>query len=167
MFCAKCGHSTVQKADNLFVCDQAHENWINAATGPTLCIIKDGKVLYGVRAHDPYKGKLDLPGGFLDLNETLEEAAHREALEEIGTDIEIIDYLGSYTSTYYGDTKPVINVTYVARLTGEPKPGDDLGGGELIWRSLENLPLEDELSWSWPVKMYPDLRNWYAEYGSL
>ncbi len=45
------------------------------------------EVLLIERGNEPFKGKLALPGGFMDMNETLEEAAYRELKEETGIDL--------------------------------------------------------------------------------
>jgi len=44
------------------------------------------KILLIKRAHEPFKGKWALPGGFVDENETVEQAAKRELWEETGVD---------------------------------------------------------------------------------
>jgi len=53
-------------------------------------IIKDNKILLIKKNGGPYDGKLDLPGGTIEFNETIEEALVRELQEEVG--IDIIDY---------------------------------------------------------------------------
>ena len=53
-------------------------------------IIKDNKILLIKKNGGPYDGKLDLPGGTIEFNETIEEALIRELKEEVG--IDVIDY---------------------------------------------------------------------------
>lgn len=53
-------------------------------------IIKDHNILLIKKNGGPYDGKLDLPGGTIEFNETIEEALIRELQEEVG--IDIIDY---------------------------------------------------------------------------
>lgn len=45
---------------------------------------ESGKILLGQRRNEPFRGKLNLPGGFVDLGETLEQAVAREVREELG-----------------------------------------------------------------------------------
>ena len=53
-------------------------------------VIKDNKILLIKKKGGPYDGKLDLPGGTIEFNESIEESLKRELLEEVG--IEILDY---------------------------------------------------------------------------
>ena len=53
-------------------------------------IINDNKILLIKKKGGPYDGKLDLPGGTIEFNESIEEALIRELKEEVG--IEITDY---------------------------------------------------------------------------
>jgi ADP-ribose pyrophosphatase YjhB (NUDIX family) len=161
-YCTTCGHATTKQADNLGVCDQGHENWINPNPGATVFIVKDGKVLYGVRNMEPYKGQLNLPGGFLELNESAEQAAMREIKEELGVDIEILDILGTYPDDYQG--RPTLNIMFIARhVAGEFTPSDDLNGGELTWRSIDDLPTPSEFGWKWYVPAQRDLVAWWQK----
>jgi len=78
--------------------------YINAA-GAVACIIEnnDGDILLTRRAFDPSKGKLDLPGGFIDLDETAEDAVKREVKEELNLEVTSLQYIGSSPNKYsYG-----------------------------------------------------------------
>ena len=65
-------------------------------------IISDsnGNVLFEVRAKNPRKGFLALPGGFTDQDETAEDAVRRECLEETGIEISEVKYLCSFPNDY-------------------------------------------------------------------
>ncbi|MEM0543776.1 NUDIX domain-containing protein [Flavobacterium sp. j3] len=56
----------------------------NIAAAVAVVFTFEDKMLFTVRNVNPDKGKLDLPGGFIDPNETAEEAACREIKEELG-----------------------------------------------------------------------------------
>ena len=64
---------------------------------------RNGEILLTRRAFDPSKGKLDLPGGFIDLDETAEDAVRREVKEELNLDVTSMQYIGSSPNRYsYG-----------------------------------------------------------------
>src|SRR4029079_7617895 len=52
-------------------------------------VLVDGKVVLVRRAHEPLKGEWNLPGGGVELGETLREACAREILEETGLEVEV------------------------------------------------------------------------------
>jgi len=59
-----------------------------------------GELLVARRAKEPAKGTFDLPGGFVDMNETAEEAIIREVEEETGLQISTPEYLFSLPNIY-------------------------------------------------------------------
>lgn len=161
-YCTQCGQKTERRAANLLVCANGHENWINPIPGSACFIIKDGKVLYGVRSIEPNAGGLDVPGGFLDLNETLEQCAIRETKEEIGVDVRLVDFLGTYVAEYAG--RPILALAYIGEITGGTlQPGDDMSGGDLVWRDIDDLPNASEAAWPWMNEAHPDLIRWYKK----
>jgi|SRR3989304_8295688 len=60
-------------------------------------ILNGRKVLMTKREGEPFKGLWKFPGGMVDNDETVEQAAVREVKEETGLDVEIIDILGVYS----------------------------------------------------------------------
>jgi len=76
------------------------------------------EILFIERAAEPFKGWWDLPGGFVENGESLEEAAHREAEEEVGAKLEQLRYTASVPTTYElkGITYSLILVFFEARL---------------------------------------------------
>jgi mutator protein MutT len=61
---------------------------------------KKNEVLFTVRKHDPAAGLLDLPGGFVDMGETAEEAVKREIAEELNLKISKMEFVGTFTNKY-------------------------------------------------------------------
>jgi len=161
-YCIKCGKIATKKNDSLFMCDAGHENWINPATGVSAYVIKDSKVLFGVRSSDPGKGKLDVPGGFVEVHESAEQAAVREAKEEFGIDITLTNCFGTYPSVY--DGRPALNIVFIASMPDQAiDPSDDMSGGEPVWLDIENLPPADEIMDEWMVQTHKDLLAWWRK----
>lgn len=99
-------------------------------------IERDGKLLFGKRgAHTREPGKWSFPAGFVERGERVEDAAAREAREEIGLDVTVGELLGLYSSR--GET--VVLAVYLATAAeGEAVAADDLT--EVAWFSPEELP---------------------------
>ena len=109
----------------------------------TDCVIFDsgGRVLLIRRGHPPYAGSYALPGGFVEIGETVEEACRREALEETGINVDALRLVGVYSDPARDPRGHTVSVTYVTILPCAivPKAGSDAAGAEWIddWRSVE------------------------------
>ena len=83
-----------------------------------LIVDDDGQMLFIVRGKEPGKGKLGLPGGFVDAGETAERALVREVQEEIGLEIVRYEFLASFPNSYAfsGVVCPVTDLFFVAHV---------------------------------------------------
>ena len=90
------------------------------------------------RRNDP-KG-LALPGGFVDVGESVEDALRREMKEETNLDVQISSLLGVYSDPKRDPRFHTASVVYVARAQGQPKGGDDAKEAKLY--RLEEIPLD-------------------------
>jgi 8-oxo-dGTP diphosphatase len=73
-----------------------------------------------------------LPGGFVEVGETVEAAAVREAREETGLDVELVALLGVYSDPKRDPRGHTIGIVYVGHARGEPVAGDDAGAFAIV-----------------------------------
>lgn len=143
--CPRCGAvGLIWHSSNNFECCACNFTlYLNVAAAVAVIIEAEGKILVGVRKNEPCKGMLDLPGGFADPGESVEECARREVLEETGLALEDMAYFMSLPNTYLYRSIPynTLDSVMVASLSRLPQvaPGDDLD--ELLWVERSALDL--------------------------
>lgn len=97
------------------------------------------EVLLIQRGIDPFKGKWAIPGGFLNLNETLEECARRELKEETGLDNVQVEQFGAFSAVDRDPRERVITVAHYALVKiAEVQGGDDASSAQ--WFSYKDIP---------------------------
>jgi len=106
------------------------------------CIVFDrtDRLLLIKRGHPPFKGKYALPGGFVEIGETVEAAALRELKEETGIDGKVIALVGVYSNPKRDPRGHTVSAAFLVR----PKStkvigGDDAASAEFVadWRGLK------------------------------
>jgi 8-oxo-dGTP diphosphatase len=91
------------------------------------------------RAHEPRGWAL--PGGFVDEGETVARACRREAMEETGLDIELVELFHVYSDPRRDARKHTVSTVFIARASGAPRAGDDAAGAALFRRDQLPAPL--------------------------
>ncbi len=112
-----------------------------ALTADVVMLSKSGdelKILMIERGNHPFIGCLALPGGFADQNETVEQTAKRELLEETGVDGADMKLVGVYSRPERDPRGWVVSAAFVARVDWEkikPAAADDAASAR--WYTLQ------------------------------
>ena len=88
-------------------------------------VVERGAVLLIRRRNPPFAGQYALPGGFVDVGETVEAAVVREVREETGLDTAIECLLGVYSDPKRDPRGHTVSVTYLLRRLGGTLAGAD------------------------------------------
>ncbi len=128
-YCPKCAgklqEKEVEHRQRMICKDCGFIFYQNPLPSVGIIVIENGKCLFIKRGKEPGKNTWAPPSGFMELNETLQEAALRELKEETGLEARLTEQLGAYheKNNVYGD---VLTIIYAAEKTGgELKAGDD------------------------------------------
>lgn len=129
-YCLKCGGNLVPEEGNFLTCEKCgfHVFINSSACVGAIIENENGEILLTIRGHEPGKGEVDIPGGFIEPYEDAKTALKRELQEELGVDSEIGDLVGTYYTDYlYQEIKiPLINLIYATKIHGTPQPNDDV-----------------------------------------
>lgn len=103
------------------------------------CVVFDraDRLLLIRRGHAPFKGQFALPGGFVDIGESVEDAALRELKEETGLDGKILRLIGVYSDPNRDPRGANVSCAFLVRVSrGKPQGGDDAESAEFVadWR---------------------------------
>jgi len=151
-FCPRCGSSHFSENDEKSnkCADCGFIFYLNASAAVAAIIVNENReMLLCRRACNPYKGTFDLPGGFVNLDESAEEAIRREIREETGAEIETIRYFDSFPNIYpySGFNVHTLDIIFTCSLKAGSilTPNDDVS--EIMFVPFEKIrPEEIKLS---------------------
>jgi len=161
-YCPVCGHKlgAREEAGRIRqVCPNCgYIHYVNPVPAVGIIIEKDGGVVLIQRKHPPHEGRWTLPAGYVEADESAEEAAIREAEEETGLKVEIVELMG-VNSFPEGPPLSGIMIFFRARpVGGELRAGDDAADARVILP--DDMPLL-------PFRTHREaMAQWLAEYGS-
>lgn len=128
-----------------------------------IIIQKNSQIVLIRRKNEPFKDKLAYPGGFVDEKETVEQTAVREAEEETGLKVKLLEILGVYSIPERDPRGPSISTVFVAEPAGgELKGASDVR--EAKWFKLGEIN-PDELSFD-HKKIFQDYLKWRKDKGT-
>ena len=118
--CPRCGaRRFAGAASQPFVCSACdfHYYFNPCLAVAAILLGPDDRALFIRRGQDPAKGKLAIPGGFVDIGETAETAMRREIKEEVNLEVGPLEFLISATNQYdyRGVVYPVLDLAFVCR----------------------------------------------------
>jgi len=130
IYCHRCGHEMregIAGGRSRPVCPECgYVLYKHPVPGAGVLIEMEGGVVLIRRGHNPKKGRWALPAGFIEADESIEEAAIRECKEETGLDVEIIEMF--HVDSFPHDPTPqsgIIIFYRVRPIGGTLTPGDD------------------------------------------
>jgi len=104
--------------------------------GVSIAVFREGRVLLATRTKPPFAGAFSLPGGLVELGETLQQAALRELKEEVQVEARLIGF-NRHIETIDHDGSGQIRAHFIIAsfigewLAGEGTPGPEAGA--IIW----------------------------------
>jgi ADP-ribose pyrophosphatase YjhB (NUDIX family)/GNAT superfamily N-acetyltransferase len=120
-------------------CDCALCRFENSKVSTAAIIIRDQKLLVAKRVKEPFKGKWDFFGGFIEKGETPEQGHRREIKEELGVDCETT-FLAVFPGKAFFENYvfPVLNHAYLTELKGKIKL-DKKENSKIAWVPIRKL----------------------------
>ncbi len=156
-YCPYCGQRLSERfyenRHRLF-CNHCNDPIYENPTPATCLVVTDvqERILLVQRSVDPKKGMWCLPGGFIELGESPENAALRELYEETGLTGRIDKLLGVTTSPSSLYNSVLLVGYWISTVSGTLKPGDD--ASDAAYFSIGNFP---EIAFESHLKFIQDL----------
>lgn len=134
----------------------------NSRPTASAIIAKDRKVLLCKRASDPFKDKWDLPGGYLEEQESPEDGLRREMKEELGIEIETMTLIGVFGPAYYpfgGQEQWNTDIYYEVTTSDVPRATSHSDVEAVAWFDPDHLP---DMAFDTNVRAIENWKNAHA-----
>ena len=149
-YCPSCGKESLNwDGEKKWSCPECNFTLYNNVAGAVAVVIRfENEIYLTKRNRDPKKGKLDLPGGFVDPRESAEETCKRELFEELQLEVDIsnLKYLTSLPNVYqYKEIDyNTIDLFYEYKVSEKFKVQLDISEiSHAVWIPLDELNSED------------------------
>lgn len=143
-FCPICSHELILLTNGpdrgRSGCREGHfVHYENPAVTAFAFVEREGRFLVLERGQEPYRGRWELPGGFVEAGESPAESVEREVFEETGLSVETPSIIGAYTSRYGDDGKWTVDVAFHCQAPhGEVSLSAE--SSDAAWVSIEQMP---------------------------
>lgn len=146
--CPRCGAGELRQPEpDAYACGRCGFHYhTNPAVGVGGLVLDDrGRLLLLRRANEPGKGKLGLPGGFVNAGETAEEALLRETREETGLAVQDLRYVCTAPNVYpyRGVTYHVLDIFFAAHTANGARAAVRAEVEGIVWMPPSEVALED------------------------
>jgi ADP-ribose pyrophosphatase YjhB (NUDIX family) len=144
-FCPACGTLLEERlveaeGKSRHICPScSHIYYLNPKIVAGTIPVSDGRVWLLRRGIEPRMGTWTFPAGFMEMGETVEQAAIRETFEELSLEVELGPLIGIYSRAVPGNN---VHVVYLAKPLNEPRGGEEtleyalLEPGQIPWDRL-------------------------------
>jgi 8-oxo-dGTP diphosphatase len=143
-FCPRCGQRAEVEFPRRITCSHCdYSAYYNPKPVASIIPVDDvGRVILLRRGFDPSRGLWTFPGGFVELGESVEEAARRETEEELRVAVE----LGPLVGVYSRADDHVVLIVYRARVIGQPRTTPE--AVEVRSFAADAIPWQELAFWS-------------------
>jgi 8-oxo-dGTP diphosphatase len=112
-----------------------------SATVDVVVLLPGDRLVLVERRHEPHGWAL--PGGFVDVGETLAAAAAREVREETGLEVRLAEQFHAYSDPRRDPRRHTISAVFIGAADGEPAGGDDAAQARAFaWHALPPLAFD-------------------------
>ena len=147
-YCPVCGSSSFEEQDDKSKrCKRCgFEYYLNPSAAVAAFVLNSkGQLLTLRRRKAPARGMLDLPGGFADIGETIDEALLREVREETGLTVTEFEFFTTLPNRYEysGIVVPTLDSFFICKVSNETELQANDDAEEALWLDLEDVHTEE------------------------